>query len=113
MRGKRGFDENIFKPPCLTQQVNVGCDLRWVEFFTGVTRETRHCRCGWDAVKADKFDFFDYRMSGEAGGIRGMFYNRGIASLGTRDGRSGNKQPEKRYNQGSATALHLLHLKTT
>ena len=82
----------------MAQRVNAGCDLRVVELFTGVDREARHRRCGWDAVKTDKFDFVDYRVRGKAERSRGIFYNRGIASLATRDGRNSNEQPEKRHN---------------
>jgi hypothetical protein len=39
--------------------VDVSRDSRCIELFARVARETRHRRCGWDAVKSDKFDFVD------------------------------------------------------
>jgi hypothetical protein len=77
--------------------VNRGSDWRWVEFFAGVDREARHRRRGWNPVEADKFNFVDYGMSGEAGGSERIIRNQRIG-LRTRERGSGDEQPENRHN---------------
>jgi len=99
MKRRRGFDKNILKPTRFTQRVDVGCDLRLVELFTGADRETRHCCCCRDAVKTDKFDFVDYSMRRKTGGTTRVLRNQGIG-LWTRSRGSGNQQPEKKTQLG-------------